>query len=132
MEENKPYNVLIVDDDAFLLDMYSLKFKENGHEVYSALTAKEALEKIRAGEKYDVILLDLVMPEMDGFEFLSVMRQERLLMDSSVIILTNQNRPTDIDRARKLGIDGYIVKASSVPSEVAREVDEIINKKKMA
>jgi putative two-component system response regulator len=69
MENTKP-KVLIVDDDKFLLNMYSIKFSKNNFEVNSAVSGEEMLNKIKEGYVPDIILLDIVMPGMDGFEIL--------------------------------------------------------------
>lgn len=126
---NKKYKVLLVDDDKFLIDMYSLKFKQNGLEVETVLGGQEALDKIRENDNFDVILLDLIMPVMDGFSLLENIRKEKLAKKSAVIILSNQGQQSDIDRADKFSVDGYIIKASTIPSEVLSRVVEIADKK---
>ena len=70
----------------------------------------------------DIIILDMVMPEMDGVELLSKIRKENLAKDAAVIILSNQGQSSEIDRAKGYGIAGYIVKATTIPSEVLKEV----------
>jgi CheY-like chemotaxis protein len=122
--------ILIVDDDSFLLDMYSLKFNQSGYEVATALGADVALEKIHNGFEPDVMLLDIMMPVMDGFELLEKMKEENLAQSSVRIILSNRGQQSDIARGESLGASGYIVKASSTPSEVIAKVDEIITAKK--
>ncbi len=126
-EKNK---VFIVDDDFFLLNMYSLKFKNRGMEVEVAGSSKEALDKLENGLRPDIIILDIIMPNIDGLTLLEEIRNKGLAGDAAVIMLTNQGLQEDIDRAESLGIDGYIVKATSVPSEVVDEVERIINKNK--
>lgn len=129
MAEDKTL-VLLVDDDKFLLDMYSVKFKETGYLIEIAVGAEEALKKIQDGLKPDAILLDLVMPGMDGFGFLERVRKDNLIQNAAVLMLTNQGQESDIERARSLGADGYIVKASSIPSEVVEKTAAIIGEKK--
>jgi len=111
-------SVLIIDDDKFLLDMYTLKFKESGCGVDAIPDPVKALEKIRAGLTPNIILLDIVMPAMTGFEFLEAVRKEGLATGASIIMLSNQGQQEDIDKAMSLGASGYIIKASSIPSEV--------------
>ena len=123
-------SVLLVDDDKFLLDMYSVKFKETGYHIEVAVGAEEALKKITEGFTPDAILLDLVMPGMDGFGFLEKIRKENLVGSAAILMLTNQGQESDIERARSLGADGYIVKASSIPSEVVEKTASIIKEKK--
>lgn len=117
--------VLIVDDDYFLLNMYSLKFKNRGMEVEVAGSSQEALDKLESGLNPNVIILDIIMPNIDGLSLLEEIREKNLAGDAKVIMLTNQGLQEDIDRAEKSGVDGYIVKATSVPSEVVDEVERI-------
>ncbi|MFA6050880.1 MAG: response regulator [Candidatus Paceibacterota bacterium] len=121
----KHYKILIVDDDKFLLSMYSMKFTREGMEVTAIPSPTEALEKLRGGLTPDIVILDVVMPEMDGVELLAKIREENLVKDAIVVILSNQGQPSDIDRAKAYGINGYIVKATTIPSEVLREIVRI-------
>ncbi len=128
MEEKK--KILIVDDDSFLLDMYALKFTQSGFVVDTALGSKIALEKLMAGLSPDVMLCDIVMPEMDGFELLEKINHDGLIQNTIKIILSNRGQTSDITRGEALGVSGYIVKANTTPSEVITRVLEIVNKKK--
>ena len=130
MPESKKQKVLIIDDDRFLLNMYSIKFKKSGFDVEIAVGGEDALAKLREGSVPDIMLLDLVMPKMDGLELLETVRKEKLASQATVIILSNQNQPADIERAKSLGIASYIVKASSIPSEVVAEVIKVLGKAK--
>ena len=123
------YKILIVDDDKFLLDMYAVKFKQSGFEVAASLGSMEALTKLKDGFLPDIILTDILMPVMSGFELLSEIKKEDLAKDAKIIILSNMGEKTDIDRGRKLNVDGYIIKASMVPSEVVNKVIEIMEEK---
>ena len=120
--------IFIVDDDVFLLDMYALKFSQGGYEVATALGALPAMEKLHGGYVPDVILLDIVMPVMDGFEFMEKMKSENLAPNALRIVLSNRGQDSDIKRGMDLGAVGYIVKASTTPSEVITQVGDIINK----
>ncbi|MDO8573029.1 MAG: response regulator [bacterium] len=126
MTDNLRKRVLIVDDDKFLLDMYTTKFNENNFDVVAALGSLEALVKIREGINPDIALLDVVMPAMDGFELLETIKREKLAPNAKVIILSNLGQQSDIDKGNALGADGYIVKANATPSEVVEKVKEII------
>ncbi len=123
--DTKPLNILFIDDDKFLLDMYAVKFSKNNFSVNTAQGPETALKILRDGLSPDVILMDVVMPGMDGIELLSVIRKENLAKDSVVIMLTNQGLADDIARAKKLNVDGYIIKATTIPSEVLSEVQKI-------
>ena len=119
--------VLLVDDDAFLRDMYATKFVEYGHEVEMVGDSKAALGKIKEGN-YDAVMLDVIMPGLSGLELLEEIKQSGVSKDSKYIILSNQSESSDKAAAEKLGADGYIIKAESIPSEVVKKVEEICKK----
>lgn len=124
MAKNK---VFLVDDDKFLLEMYKKKFEASGLETEVAVGSAEALEKLRGGSKPDILVLDIIMPGMDGLELLETVRKEKLAESAAVIMLTNESDREKIERAKQLGIKGYIVKATSIPSEVVDEALKIAN-----
>ena len=128
-EKSQKFNVFIIDDDAFLLDMYALKFSQKNFEVTTASGTLAALEKLRGGYVPDIVVVDLVMPAMDGFEFLETIKAEGLAKEALLIILSNLGQQEDIDRGLALGISGYIIKASATPSEVVEKVLETVEKK---
>lgn len=121
----KAYSVLIVDDDKFLLDMYRKKFEKYGVTAEIAVGPTDALDKIRGGLTPDILVLDIIMPTMDGIELLQTIRKEKLTEKSIVVMLTNENDPERIEKAKDLGVAGYIVKATSIPSEVVEEIIKI-------
>ena len=118
--------VLIVDDDEFLLEMYALKFKEEGFTVEIAETGKDALTKIES-VKPDVVLLDVVLPEMDGFAVLQKMRPEKKSGLPIIVLLTNLSQKDDTERGMRLGADDYVVKAHFTPSEVVEKVRKLLS-----
>lgn len=121
------YRIYLVDDDRFLLDMYAVKFKAAGHEVIAFQSGAVLLEALRKDPAPDALLLDVVMPEIDGFGVLETIRKENLGSPTmKVIMLTNQGQPADIEKATALKVDGYIIKASAIPSEVFSETIRII------
>jgi CheY-like chemotaxis protein len=127
MAEEKKLKILLTDDDRFLLDMYSLKFKKAGLEIDVSSSSQMALDKIKSNGDYDIILLDIIMPGMDGVELLKNVREEGLAKNSTIIMLTNQ--ADDFEKARALEVDGFIVKATTIPSEVVDEVLKIYKNK---
>lgn len=131
MPENKRQeSVMIVDDDAFLLDMYMLKFKDSGCTVEAISDGRVALDKLRKGASPNIILLDVVMPSITGFEFLEILKNEGLAKGATVIMLSNQGQPDDVEKAMALGASGYIIKASAIPSEVLQKTLTIADKRK--
>lgn len=117
------YRVYIVDDDRFLLDLYAVKFKNAGHDVHVFDSGEDLLTALRKANATapDAILLDLIMPGVGGLEALETIRKEHLAKGAKIIILSNQGQDSDIERAKRLAADGYIVKASAIPSEVFAE-----------
>lgn len=127
--ESEKRKILIIDDDSFLLDMYALKFSQNNFDVSAVPSGAQALEKLKAGLNPDVILTDIIMPEMNGFELLGKINNEKLSENSTKIILSNKGQREDINLGQSLGAAGYIVKANSTPKEVINQVLEILAKK---
>jgi len=129
MGANNPAKILITDDDQFLLDMYAMKFNEQGFQVVPASSGEEALAALKAGgDTFHAALLDLVMPGMDGFDLLKRIREEKIAPNCRFIVLSNLGEPADIEKARQYDISGYIIKASATPSEVVEKVRTILEK----
>lgn len=124
MTENKT-KILLIDDDLFLLDMYAVKFQKNGLDVETVTGSNAALAKLRDGYMPDIILLDIIMPTIDGLALLEIIRSEKLAEKSVIIMLTNQ--ADDEEKVEKFGVDGFIVKAMTIPSEVVTRVLDIYN-----
>jgi len=129
--EREKRKILIVDDDNFLLDMYALKFSQNNFEVYTANGGMQAIDKMKGGLTPDVMLMDIIMPEMNGFEMLAKINSENLCSNCVKIVLSNKSEQKDIDEGKKLGVAGYIVKANSTPAEVISQVVKILENKKI-
>ena len=127
MSEDKKYSILIVDDDSFLVDMYSLKFSQAGHAVQSASSVEEAIAKLKEeGYAPDAVVFDLVMPKQDGFALLTQIKEQHLAPQAALIVLSNQGEKEDLERAKKLGAAGHIIKANAIPSEVLAMVERMI------
>lgn len=127
------YRVYLLDDDRFLLDLYATKFRGAGHDVTVFSTGQDLLETLKKGGPEgnpQAILLDLIMPGMTGFEVVDEIRKEELAKDTKIIVLSNQGQESDIERAKALKADGYIIKASATPSEVLAETVKIIESSK--
>ena len=125
--KNEKKKILIIDDDPFIADMYIMKFKEEGFDVEAAKDGKLGLERALAYHP-DVILLDVVMPSIDGFEVLQKLRENESFGHPKIIFLTNFGQKEDIDRGLQLGADDYIIKAHFTPSEVAEKVKGVLEK----
>lgn len=123
--ENTPKKkgkVLIVEDDPLLIRIYQLHFKEVGYDSEVVTDGKQALEHVQASPP-SIILLDLVMSNMDGFQFLEAYRRERL-PQIPILVLSNLGEPEEIRRAKELGATEYIVKAHSDLNEIIARIDK--------
>ncbi len=119
-ESGKP-KILVVEDDSFLAGMYLTKFGLEGFDVELASDGKEAVKK--AGEWMpDMILLDIVMPVMDGFAVLEKLRTEKTTREIPIILLTNLGQKSDVERGLALGASDYLIKAHFMPGEVIEKV----------
>lgn len=121
IEQKKEKYILIVEDDTFVMDIYQTKLAEVGYEVEGAANGLEALKKI-GKKKPDLILLDIVMPQMDGIEFLKKMKSQEEFKKTPVILLTNLSQKEDINKGLELGAKDYLVKSHFTPSEVLEKV----------
>lgn len=117
--------LLLVDDDAFLRDMYAAKFEEAGHSVSVAKDGTQALDLLADGTSFDVILMDMVMPGVTGVDLLKKIRGFKSAARTKCIVLSNQGEKSDIDDATGAGAVGYIIKAESIPSQVVTKVEEL-------
>lgn len=120
--------ILVVEDDDFLLKMYGVKLDLEGFKVREAVNGLQGL-KIAQREKPSLILLDLNLPEMDGFEVLANLKKSDETKDIPVIILTNYAQKDNIDRCFDLGAADYLIKAHFVPSEVIKKIKDILKTK---
>lgn len=120
-----PKKILIVEDDQFLLEMYSVKLRNAGFQVEVAKDGEQALDKALEF-KPDLILLDIVLPKMDGFEVLKRIKENPELRATRVIALTNLGQQGEVEKGTSLGADDYFIKAHFTPSEVAYRVGNFL------
>lgn len=124
MTESKK-KILLVEDDKFITDIYSTKLKELKYEVKTAGNGKEAL-KLLKDFKPDLILLDVIMPKMDGFGLLDYAKKEKSLKDIPIVLLTNVSEDANVKKGLKKGAKDYLVKHYFRPSEVVEKIKEYI------
>jgi len=117
--------ILIVEDDPVLLKMYSEKFNFEGFEVLNAHDGEEAL-KVALENKVGIILLDIMLPRMSGTDFLEKYRQDPRGKNTPVVALTNLAEEAERQRALKLGVKEYIVKAMQTPKQVVEKIKKYI------
>ncbi|HLC63792.1 MAG TPA: response regulator [Patescibacteria group bacterium] len=117
--------ILIVEDDSFLLQMYSTKLSLEGFKIVAAADGEKALRAVKK-DRPDLILLDLMLPKKDGFEVLAELKKDPETKDIPVVVLTNLGQKADVDRCSKLGAVDYLIKAHFVPSEVIAKIKRIL------
>jgi DNA-binding response OmpR family regulator len=122
-------NILLVDDDNFLVSMYAMKFHQAGFNVRTCLSVRDAIKMIKEGFEPHAILFDIIMPEGDGFSLLETLRGEKLAEDALKVALTNEMSDEQKRKASALGSELYIVKATMIPSEVVNRVSEKLAEK---
>ncbi|MBI5127791.1 response regulator [Candidatus Roizmanbacteria bacterium] len=119
--------VLIADDDVFFRNFYSTKLKENGFIVETASDGDEALEKIKVS-KPDLILLDIIMPNKDGFLVLNDLRADQQLSMIPVIVFSTLGQEQDMEKAKTLGAKDYINKSYFDFPKMLEKIKEIMKK----
>ncbi len=117
--------IIIVEDEVAIRHMYGLKLKFAGHTIYEAGDGAEGLEVIKA-EKPDIVLLDLMMPRMDGTEMLRELRSTDWGKAIPVIVLTNISRDEAPRTLWHLGISEFIIKANSTPQKILECVERVL------
>lgn len=117
--------ILIIEDDTFLRELIAKKLSREGFEIVHALDGEEGLKKSKE-EKPDLILLDLILPTIDGFEVLSQIKRDPELAQIPVVILSNLGQREEIEMGLKMGVD-YLVKANFTPSEIVKKIKDILS-----
>jgi len=121
--------ILIIEDDKFLRKVIDKKLSKEGYLVIEAVDGEKGLKAVK-DKKPDLVLLDLVLPEMDGFEVLAKMKKDPSLSNIPVIILSNLGQKDDIEKGLKMGAVDYLIKAHFTPGEVVNRIEAALNSKK--
>jgi len=118
--------ILIIEDDLFLQGLEATKMKKEGYEIFVASSGEEAFKFIDGGNKPDIILLDLLIPGVDGFMILEKIRENKELLTIPVIVFSNLSEEKDIARAQKLGISEFMIKSNFTLDELTKKVKDLI------
>ena len=118
--------ILIVEDEEVLASFLKRKLSRRGYRSIVAADRKEGLKKIKE-IRPDLILLDIVMPKMDGFEVMEAKQKIEAIKDIPIIIISNSGQPVEISRAQKLGAKDWIIKTNFNPEEVVGKVEKILH-----
>jgi len=118
---------LIVEDDPFIADVYVLKLESEGYNVETAEDGLKGLEALKK-KRFDVVLLDILMPNMDGFKVLEQIKKNPSMSQVPVIILTNLSQKKDIQKGIELGASDYIIKTKFTPTEVVKTISKVLGR----
>ncbi len=121
--------ILLVEDDPFLIDLYVTKSKEAGFKIEVVDDGDLVLEKVKE-VKPDILLLDIVLPNVDGWEILRKIKEDIDMKDLIVVILSNLGQKDEVEKGLKLGATKYLIKAHYTPTEVVEEVKKLLRNKK--
>ena len=133
--------ILLVEDDPFLIDIYTTKLKESGFSADVATSGDEGLKKLRE-KKFDLLVLDIVLPKIDGWEILEKLKTElpkeakvkmrtkfsSPIKNLKIIVLSNLGQREEVEKGLKLGATKYLIKAHYTPSEVVEAIKEVLGK----
>ena len=122
-----PKKILLVEDEELIIDLLTKKLEREGYQVSIAKDGEEGLSMMK-DEKPDLILLDIVMPKMGGFEVMEEMQKDEEFKKIPVIVISNSGQPVELDRAKKLGAKDWLIKTEFDPREVLDKVIKQIGK----
>lgn len=117
--------ILLVEDDPLLIDIYSTKLQQSGFEVRVVDQGEKAFAAVEK-EKPDLVLLDIVLPHMDGWDILRSLKKNEASRNIQVVVLSNLGQKEEIEKALNLGAVKYLIKAHYTPSEITQEVIRLI------
>ena len=119
--------ILLVEDEEIMISLLQRKLTMEGYEISVTRDGEEGLKAMRE-VKPDLILLDIIMPKMGGFEVMTEMQKDKTLAKIPVIVISNSGQPVEIDRAQKLGAKDWLIKTEFDPQEVVEKVVKQIGK----
>lgn len=125
--QNRGTQILIVEDDKFLRNLIVRRLEREGFIVEEAVNGKEGLEAVRKHAPH-MILLDLLLPDINGFDMLEEMRKDESLAAIPVIVLSNLGQKEEVERAKALGVKDFLIKAKYTPAEVVARMKDALKK----
>jgi DNA-binding response OmpR family regulator len=120
-----PKKILLVEDDPFLIDIYKTKFKKAGFQVEVAESGDQVFPVLKE-IKPDLLVLDIVLPHLDGWEIMERIKSDKDLKNLKVIILSNLGQKNEVEKGLKMGAVKYLIKAHYTPTEIVEEIKKII------
>jgi len=125
--------IMIVEDDSFVMDIYQTKLSQEGYDIVSANNGMEALKKLEDTQcNPDLMLLDIVMPYVDGLEVLKKIKASERLKNIPVILLTNLSQKEEVGQGLSLGASDYLIKSHFTPSEVLEKIKIYLPEKNLS
>lgn len=118
--------ILIIEDEQILSSLLKHKLSRRGYQCIIINNGRDGFKKIKEIQP-DLILLDIVMPKMNGFEVLEAKRKVKEIKDIPVVIISNSGQPVEISRAQELGAEDWIVKTDFNPEEVVKKIEKILS-----
>ena len=115
--------ILLVEDDEVLSGMYKMKFQQEGYDISVAENGEKGLEQIKQ-EKPDLVLLDLILPQKDGYQVLEELRNDKDTKDIKVFILSNLGQNGEVKKGKEKGADDYFIKANMTPGQLVDQVKQ--------
>ena len=125
--ESMAKKILLIEDEKIMIDLLQRKLTQKGYDVSVARDGEEGLKAMRE-VRPDLVLLDIIMPKMGGFEVMEEMGKDKNLKDIPVIVISNSGQPVELDKAQKLGAKDWLIKTEFDPQEVLGKVVKQIGK----
>jgi two-component system alkaline phosphatase synthesis response regulator PhoP len=122
---DKKTKVLLVEDDQMILDMYKTRLVADGYEVFTTDKGSEAMSLAKS-KKPNIVLLDVILPEVDGFSILKDLKADSETKSIPVLMLTNLGQESDQSKGKDIGAQGYFVKAQHIPADIISKIEELI------
>ena len=119
--------ILLVEDEKIMINLLEKKLIQEGYDVRVAVNGEEGLKAMRE-EKPDIVLLDIIMPKMGGFEVMEEMGKDPILKEIPIVIISNSGQPVELDKAKELGAKDWLIKTEFDPQEVVEKVEKQIGR----
>lgn len=120
----QPKSILVVEDDKFLRELIAKRLRDEKYVVYDVIDGEEAF-KVLDKERVDLVLLDIILPGVNGFEILKRLKEDPTIAHIPVMMLTNLGQKSDMERGQELGAEDYMVKAQYTPREIVERIKKL-------
>jgi len=122
-QSQKQRKILLAEDDLFIRELYERAMIKFGYNIVAAEDGEQAISFIKSVTGLDLILLDVMMPKMDGLSVLKKLRDEKVIISAPVIMLTNLGEESVIRETKDLGVVGYLVKMNFTPKQLIEKIE---------